>query len=343
MEQTLTATLAEQTGWPDALNDVFARHITCEYASLSARGGPIALPVTPYLGRDGHTLDVSTGLTYPSKAERARRNPRVALLFSNPTGSGLHNPPAILVQGFAAVRDADLQANLDRYLRESLVKLPDAYGGLPGWLMRRMAWYFARIWIEVTPARILWWPGGRFDLPPQRWEAPADTVFPQSDPAPAGKPPLTWKEAPADWRAGLDRALSQLGDPVLTTVDQGGFPFPLRVRARRAEDGASVALPTGCPAPLEGPACLTFHWHPEVFSGQQQVLAFVGELRAEPGGYRLRVERQLGETQPARSKLGALISLIGDARRLTPRLVVEARRRGQPVPSVRVPAHTHQE
>jgi hypothetical protein len=43
--------------------------------------------------------------------ERARRNPKVCLFFSDPVGSGLNNPPIVLVQGLATVRDMGIPAN----------------------------------------------------------------------------------------------------------------------------------------------------------------------------------------------------------------------------------------
>ena len=125
------------------MTTLFDRAITCEYASLTASGDPVTVPVTPYVGETGTTLDVSTGLTYPAKAERARRNPKVALLFADPLGSGLEDPPTVLVQGLAAVRDADLQANTDRYVRVSLAKLPAVTKGQPRLVLRRMAFYYA--------------------------------------------------------------------------------------------------------------------------------------------------------------------------------------------------------
>ncbi|WP_405088511.1 pyridoxamine 5'-phosphate oxidase family protein [Microbispora sp. NBC_01389] len=103
--------------WPREAAELFGRAVVCEYASLTRDGRPVTWPVTPYVGRDG-TLDVSTGLTYPDKAERARRNPRVALLYSDrcsdAEGSGAGRAPVVLVQGRATVRDADLQAGTDR-------------------------------------------------------------------------------------------------------------------------------------------------------------------------------------------------------------------------------------
>src|SRR5476649_57978 len=107
--------------WPSELTEVFERALTCEYASLTRAGAPVTVPSTPYVGAG--TLDVSTGLAYPAKAERARRNPKVALLFADAIGAGHSEAPVVLVQGHAAVRDADLQANTDRYVRVVSSKL----------------------------------------------------------------------------------------------------------------------------------------------------------------------------------------------------------------------------
>jgi hypothetical protein len=122
---------------------VIEHFITCECATLTQRGAPITQPLTPYWGVDRRTIDVSTGLTYPAKAERARRNPKVSILFSNPMGSGLQDPPAVLIQGMAAVRDRDLQGNTDRYVQLA--------GQITGRYkaaaihVERPNWYFARI------------------------------------------------------------------------------------------------------------------------------------------------------------------------------------------------------
>ena len=133
-----TALAGNPAGWPEELPPLFERAITVEYASLTRAGTPVTYPVTPYVGEDRRTLDVSTGLTYPAKAERARLNPKVALLYSDPLGSGLDMAPAALVQGTASVRDSDLQANTDRYVRLGMAKLPDVYE-VPRFLLRTLA------------------------------------------------------------------------------------------------------------------------------------------------------------------------------------------------------------
>ena len=155
------------------------------------------VPVTPYVSDDRATLDVATGLTYPTKAERARRNPKVSLLYSDPVGSGLVQPPVVLVQGLATVRDADLQANTDRYVRLVMAKAPAAFKGQPKFLLRTLDWYFARIWVEVTPTRMWWWDSETLTSEPGQWIAPPATTAPPSDPAPPGKHRLRgWSRRP---------------------------------------------------------------------------------------------------------------------------------------------------
>lgn len=332
-----TPLIPRSAAWPAELTPVFEQFVTCEYATLTKAGAPITYPVTPYMGADGQTLDVSTGLTYPSKAERARRNPAVALLYSDPNGSGLTNPPVVLVQGYAAVRDADLQANTDRYLRLSMQKAPEAYKGMPAFMLRRMPWYFARIWIEVTPARILWWPQGDLNRAPLRWEAPADRTYPASDPAPTGKALGAWKEANVDWRTGAGRAVAKFGPPALTVVDQTGFPTPLRVgRASLTPNGFHLEVPAGLPVALQGAACLTFHHHDVPFTRQENVV-FVGHVEMGASGALFHVERQLADWSLGDSKLQGLISFFKSGRKVAPRLEAEAARRGQPAPIINLP------
>ena len=107
---------------PPEVQRVFERFITTEYTTLDAQGQPITWPVTPYYEPGGETIDITTGIGYPKKADDAERNPKVALLFSEPTGSGIDDPCAALVQGTAEVDYRDFDANRDRYLRESAEK-----------------------------------------------------------------------------------------------------------------------------------------------------------------------------------------------------------------------------
>lgn len=323
--------------YPAHLLPVFQQFATAEYASLTRSGESITVPVTPYVGETG-TLDFTTGLTYPTKAERARRNPQVALLYSESKGSGLTSAPTVLVQGKAAVRDHDLQANTDRYMRESFRKVPAATAGTPSFILHSMAYYYVRIWVEVTPARILWWPSGQIDAPPQVWEAPADTVFPPSDPAPAGAAPGAWKESPPDWRAGAQRAVQALGLPVLTVTGADGYPYLMRARSvKLTADGFQLEMPSGMTWTAAGSACLTFHYHPEVFTGQENMM-FVGSVQQDSTTVSFTVKRRIGDwSAGGDNRLLGLWSFITAGFKLRSRLREEAARRNQPVPKINLP------
>jgi len=325
--------------WPDGLLEVFERSLTVEYASLTRTGLPITVPTTPYLGDNFETIDVSTGLTYPTKAERARRDPRVCLLFADPLGSGLDEPPVVLVQGLATVRDSDLQANTDRYVRLSMQKLPEATKGQPRFVLRRLGWYYARIWIEVTPLHMRWWPGRNLEEPPRTLNAAEGTAAPLSDPAPSGKQPGPWLAPPSSWRDAA-READRLSTHDLTTVDANGFPLCLPVlRTEVVDDGFGLRLGPGAPPVQAGPACLTIHAHPQRFTGQEN-RTIIGTLQPSPdrgGPFHFRAERALADWSLAGSRTRMGLSFLGKGRRLSPRLASEAQRRFQAVPIVRLP------
>jgi hypothetical protein len=324
-------------GWPADVLPIFQRAITCEVATVTRQGASVTFPVTPYVGEDGRTLDVSTGLAYPAKAERARRNPKVGLLFADAVGSGLAAPPTVLVYGLATVRDRDLQASTDRYIRLSRAKLPGLYSQLPWFILRRQSWYWCHIWIHVTPVRILWWPGGQLDAAPLRWEAPPGTVAAPSDPTPSGQPQPPWRPAHADWRHRAAYAVRRLGAPDLTVMDADGFPVPFSARrATLVPEGFRLELPAGAPAPVTGSACLTFHEHDPRFTHEENA-AFVGQVErdGEGGAAVFHVARALGDLSAPGAWPRRVWSVLTLRRQLKARLRVEAARRGQPVPRIR--------
>ncbi|HEX4218146.1 MAG TPA: hypothetical protein VHZ02_07255 [Acidimicrobiales bacterium] len=319
--------------WPDELAGAFANAVTAEFAGLTRMGAPVTVPTTPYVG--DATLDLCTGLTYPTKAERARRNPKVALLFGDPVGSPLVRPPVVAVQGLAAVRDRDLQANADRYVRDSQAKLPGATKGQPRFVLRKMAWYYARIWVEITPVRVLWWPDRDLAAEPREWTKPGEIVAPASDPSPAGRPPPAWTDPPSSWREEASYALASLPWCDVTVVDGDGYPLCLPV-ARVEADPAGFVLHVGAGAPplTGGPACVTFHDHADTFTGQEN-RTFVGRLSPDDGTF--VVERALAHWSLAGGRPGVAKEFLASGWRLRGRLRAEAARRGQPVPTVRFP------
>lgn len=101
----------------------------------------------------------------PAQSLQRARDPRVSLLFSDPTASGLADPPAVLVQGDAEAPDevTALIEGFEEDLRRLFRRQPASgfYSSNP--LTRYLFdWYYMRLLIHVTPRRILWWHKGDF-------------------------------------------------------------------------------------------------------------------------------------------------------------------------------------
>lgn len=78
----------------------------------------------------------------------------------------------VLVQGSAEVDDENLEANRERYARESVQKLPATAKLTPPRPIRRMLdWYYARIYIHVRPERVYVWPSAERLAEPALYDA----------------------------------------------------------------------------------------------------------------------------------------------------------------------------
>ena len=261
----MTATL------PDTVQQVFEHFITTEYTTLDARGQPITWPVTPYYAPGGECIDVTTGLGYPKKADDAAANPKVALLFSDPTGSGLTDPPMVLVQGIARVDDADLDANRERYQRESLEKLPGTKDAQPPKLLQGwFGWYYTRLYIKVRPERVYVWPRGDVAEEPELFDSHMEEVRSGHDEEDE-KPPPTEPRGDPVWDTRRETFGDQYETAVLSVVAPDGFPFSVRVPVSVDRDARRVhlsATPLGLPR-QPGLACLAAHDHDEQFTWQR--------------------------------------------------------------------------
>lgn len=312
----------------------------CEFASIKRDGTPVTTPLGAYPGENRRSIAISTGVAHPSKAERARKNPKVCLLYAEPDGLPMHDPPIVLVYGQATVRDADLQANLDRMIREARARTSQMRK-LPKFVLRWMEGYLTRIWIEVTPLQILWWPDADLDKAPRQWQAPAGTSAPPSDPAPqplqGRRKPLV--APPSDWRREAAFAFEQLGVPTLTVVDEAGYPVPFKARHGSLEaDGIRLEMPEATPVTPSGRACLTFSAI-EVKNGEMVAndnRLFIGEATVDGDGVFFAVERPLSYLNVKLDGPRALLHYLSVIRESGKRAKIEAARRGQPTPRARL-------
>jgi hypothetical protein len=202
-----------------------------------------------------------------------------------------------------------------------------------------MAWYFARIWIEITPLHMRWWRSRALDEQVGTWDAPEGTATPQSDPPPGGAQPRPWIDPPRGWRNVARTAIDRLDQHDLTVVDANGFPLCVPVaRTELTDHRFRLWVGDAAPPIPDGPACLTMHTHPETFTGQEnRTLVGAIEGTSRDGGIWFRPERALAHWSMAGSSLPNAIGFLIKGRRLAPRLEPEARRRFQAVPVVRLP------
>jgi hypothetical protein len=301
---------------PSDVQAVFDRFITTELTTVDRAGHPITWPVTPYYRVGDPCIDVTTGLGYPKKADDARANPMVSLLFSDPTGSGLNDPPMVLVQGSAEVDDRDLEANRERYSREVNEKLP----GLARWqppdrLKRFLSWYYTRIYVHVRPERVYVWAHGASRAEPQLFDAHMEEVR-----SGHSEEPDRFHAAPEGGRSAWHPRLKELGTShataVLSIVSPDGFPFAIRAPVQVDEANRWIRID----APLEGAplqpglACLTAHAHEPELSWMEN-FQVRGDLVLREDTWALVPHRLVGGLEAPASRIAMIRANAGKARR----------------------------
>lgn len=293
---------------PADVQAVFDRFITTELTTVDRAGQPITWPVTPYYRPGGPCIDITTGLGYPKKADDARGNPLVALLFSDPTGSGLQDPPVVLVQGSADVDDRDLDSNRERYARESAEKLPGMAKFQP--LFRLLPWYSTRIYVHIRPERVYVWRGGG---EPELYDCHIEEVR-----SGHSEEPERFHAAPEGGRTTWHPRLNELGvtfpTAVLSIVSPDGFPFAIRVPVRAEEANHQVRIeapPEGIPL-QPGLACLTAHVHDPEFSWMKN-FQVRGDLVQREDGWALVPHRLISGFEAPANRLELLRANAGKA------------------------------
>jgi hypothetical protein len=311
---------------PEEVREVFARFITCEYVTVDVKGQAIAWPVTPYMGTDGSTLDITTGVGYPKKADDAARHPHVAQLFSDPTGCGLDGPPVVLAQSSATIHDSDFPANRERYRRESLEKLPatkELYP--PKFIEPILGWYFDRIYVKMAPERVLVWPDGDCTKEPTVYGVPLEALAGDSPPAGdsshAGDSPPVWDER-------MDELGSRYDSAVLAWENPDDYPIAVRLPVSIDRNARRIVFPQA-PAGVQvrlGKACVTAHSHSPEFLWQEN-FQVRGELTRDGDGLVLVPQKLIGGFElPKESRIAGVRRNFSKARRYAK---IARRRRAQ--------------
>ncbi|MEU6375370.1 pyridoxamine 5'-phosphate oxidase family protein [Streptomyces sp. NPDC046909] len=231
--------------------DVLDAYRTCEFVTLGRDGAPLVWPTASLRQKDG-TLLVTTSLAFAQKALNVRRDGRVALLFSDPTGSGLPHAQQIFVGGHAECGDDIMTGTqgAEDYWRMLFDRQPHSRSYVSFPMRRLMSWYYLRLLITVTPEQVI--------------------VRPPLEP-PASPPP-----AVSGTPLGHAR-LAEFPSAVLAALDCAGAPLLARTVPKATEDGYLVDVPADC-AVTPGQASLLVHRHDELLNNMTNTLVR-GQLR----------------------------------------------------------------
>jgi hypothetical protein len=158
---------------PPEVIAVFGAFRTCEFSTLARDGTPVTWPTLPFYDEASGRFLITTSIGLPVKVFNVRRDPRVSLFFSDPTASGLHAPPAVLVRGDAEAPD-EVSTGLSGFedaVRAVYERQPASAFYSSNRLTRALFdWYYMRLLTWITPRRVLWWSEGDFTRPAHELE-----------------------------------------------------------------------------------------------------------------------------------------------------------------------------
>ena len=260
----------QRASLPPGVQEVFEEFRTCEFSTLARDGTPITWPTVTLWQPQEDRFVITTSIGLSQKALNIRSNPKVSLSFSDPTASGIEDPPAVLVQGDAEVADAikTSPAGFEEYWKRLFERQPAGkiYGANP--LTRYlMDWYYMRLYIFVRPHRITWRPRDDFERAPEQVEVTGRVDE-------------------------VSRYLPEFPTAVLNGLDAQGYPYS--VRCRPAPDRSMGTLRLSLPpetAIRPGPASLLCHGHDEELWNLKSFLVRGRLERGDEGGWTFVSER----------------------------------------------------
>jgi len=246
---------------PADVVDVLREFRTAEFATVARDGVPLAVPLSPMWQPAHDRLLVTTGIGLPYKAYHARRNPHVSLLFSFPTGSGLADPAAVLVQGDATVSELTTwDDELAEFWRQIFSRQPAGASPLTQPFYRYVIpWYYQRLKIYVLPRRVRWWP--HLDMSAEPAGSLGEIATETSPRAELAAP--NGDVDPAAYEQ-LARAVTRFRSLRLTVIEGSGYPASTLLTA--TPDPERRALRLQVPQWLDataGPASVMSHRHDE--------------------------------------------------------------------------------
>lgn len=143
---------------PGQVLEVFDKALVCEFTVISGSGRPITHPLLPLYDSEEGRLYVTSSVLFSKKLDHIKRNPKVAVLFSNKEGLRVSPYRVVLVKGLARVVEDDIHHGWERLLPIWRKKEPyiDSY------VKMRYAspLFWERSIVQVDPVKVHVWPDG---------------------------------------------------------------------------------------------------------------------------------------------------------------------------------------
>ena len=262
---------------PSWVFDAFESWSKAELTTLSQRG-PAAFPMTPLYNREQQAIVFTSEIAHARKAINMKRDPRVSVTYTHPTGTHLGYKPVIVVQGLAKVIDDDLENGWLKYFEQYQKRSPQSSKQLTA--RRSLASHISRRTImEIHPKRIFAWKDGDTNKKPEVW----------GDVGLAASKPGSARLAGAYNLAAEDVSeMNTYEFAVVTYIDHDGYPlgYPSGFKASQEKNQVSVSKPGGISVrrgqDLSG--SVLFHSFDEN-GGNQRYVLFLGELIESQDGF----------------------------------------------------------
>jgi general stress protein 26 len=143
--------------------------LVAELSVVRGDGRPITYPLIPLY--DGERIYMTSSSLFSRKLDHVRANPKVAVSITDPVATG-GRLDRVTIQGVARVVEDDPHGGWERLLPIWEAKEP----AIVSFLKQRVALplFFERALIEISPRRVLYWPGGDPAAAPEAFDVPAD-------------------------------------------------------------------------------------------------------------------------------------------------------------------------
>jgi general stress protein 26 len=149
---------------PSTVLEVFEKALVCEFTVVSPSGRPVTHPLLPLYDHEDGRLCVTSSVLFSRKLDHIKRNPKVAVLFSNREGLQVSPHRIVLVKGEARVSEEDIHHGWEKLL--PLWRKKENY--IDSFIKMRYALplFWERSIVEVEPRKVYAWPNADTNSPP---------------------------------------------------------------------------------------------------------------------------------------------------------------------------------